>query len=719
MDSKRRLKILFICIVLLWVFLAGYKAYLNIFEGDYSGLNAKNLDRILTSLDSRDAFSFAVVGNVRNSVKIFDLRIAPLLREERADFIISAGNAVYDGAEDKYRMLSRSFNRMGLPYLLAVGANEVEDRGTERFYRHFGPLFFSFNVDGACFIFLDSTGETSWSWQRRWLERELNLAKDSSFRFVIMNSSFFKPSRPEAVGPRLVLDSKTGTGLQDLFSKYKVNAVFSGGYCAYDRHELKGVEYFTSGCGGGPIMYKLETLGFFLHSFFYISFFNFLLILGIIGLVAVKVYSLIVRQESLYRDFSIDEKAVSVKPVRVAMFTNNYLPFIGGVPISIHRLYLGLVEKGNPVRIFAPSYGSDEEEEQDVGICRCRTFTQGKRSSFRITNVFSSRIRKELTDFRPDLVHVHHPFWLGWKGRNLARRAGFPVVFTYHTRLERYMHYVPIPGTALKEIAAHFIIKRFANRCDAIIAPTSSTEEYLRRLGVVSLVATIPTGINLREYSRWSAAGVTEFRRRYATDDEILLVSISRMAREKNLDFLIDGVAKVRALTGIPFRCLLVGDGPELVRLEKKVEDLGMNDQILFTGNMEPSDVARACLASDLFVFASTSETQGMVLLEAMAGGCPVVAVSSSGVYDVVEDGFNGFKVPESTDSWAKAVTRLLEDTELRESFSLNSRKFAEKYSEENISEKVLSLYRRVLGLKGAESVRRGGPAVGEGGQGR
>jgi glycosyltransferase involved in cell wall biosynthesis len=172
------------------------------------------------------------------------------------------------------------------------------------------------------------------------------------------------------------------------------------------------------------------------------------------------------------------------------------------------------------------------------------------------------------------------------------------------------------------------------------------------------------------------------------------------MAREKNLDFLIDGLAKVKNLIRIPFKCLLVGDGPERKRLEEKAATLGLNEQVVFTGNMAPRNVARCYLAADIFVFASTSETQGMVLVEAMAGGCPVVAVRASGVYDVVREGYNGLLVAESTESWAKAVETLLADRRWLSDLSENSRNFAEGYSEENIAEQVLKLYRRVVVLR-------------------
>jgi glycosyltransferase involved in cell wall biosynthesis len=252
------------------------------------------------------------------------------------------------------------------------------------------------------------------------------------------------------------------------------------------------------------------------------------------------------------------------------------------------------------------------------------------------------------------------------------------------------------------------LIKRFGNKCDAIITPTVSTEEYLRHLGVSSVIETIPTGINLEEYRRWPAQDVRELRQRYAAPGEWLLISVSRMAKEKNLDFLLAGLAKIEKRTKVPFKCLLVGDGPEKARLEKRAEQLGLEERVFFTGNLEPREVVRHYLAADLFVFASTSETQGMVLVEAMAGGCPVVAVRASGVYDMVKDGFNGFKVAESTENWAKAVAVILEDNELWSLLSRNSLSFAVEYSVEKTAGRVMKLYRRVLALAGAGGNQHG-----------
>jgi glycosyltransferase involved in cell wall biosynthesis len=520
--------------------------------------------------------------------------------------------------------------------------------------------------------------------------------------------------------------------LQELFSRYRVSAAFSAGYPTYHERVVHGVRYIVSGGGGGLLLdrrepyqivnvavgpdrsdfenvsaadrmgtvhEKLETLKLYLHSLFYMNIFNALLILCMIGLVALKLYSLILRQEHLYRDFSVDEEVFPRKPLQVAMFTDNYLPFIGGVPLSIDRLCRGLRQLGETIKVFAPAYPEPWNDPDDGSVVRCPALFGTRLAGFPVANIFSRKIKAAFKAFECDLVHVHHPFWLAKKGLRLAKRRGLPVVFTYHTRLERYTHYLPFPGMALKSLVAHVLIKRFANRCDAIITPTPSTEEYLRNLGVSALIETIPSGIGMEDYKYWTPQKVYELRRQYTADEVPLLISVSRMAKEKNLDFLIDGLAKVKGLIATPFKCLLVGDGPEKARLQDKVAALGLVGEIIFTGSMPPCEVSRLYLSADLFVFASTSETQGMVLIEAMAGGCPVVAVRASGVHDVLKDGYNGLLTDESTESWSKAVATLLTDRYKLSVLTENSRVFAEDYSEERIAEKVLKLYQRVVVL--------------------
>lgn len=735
MHNKGRLTVILILLLLLMAVLIGYRIYLFVYEGDYQSLNAQNINQIEKTFDAQKGFQFAVTGNIQNSMRLFEQRIIPLVEENETDFMISLGNAVFDGAEAKYRLLYRGLKKLDIPKVMTIGDHEVEDFGSSLFYRHFGPYFFSFHLQDAYFLFLDTTGQTSWTWQYRWIEQELKHAQQYRHRFIFMNRSMFALQSYTARHVPSVLDEPTSEHLHQLFKTYGVTAVFSSGYPTFSQTQRDGIQYIISGAAGGLLLERnspyqivrvnvgpegvsyenilspdspsrfserIERLKLFLHSFVYMSLFNLLIFITATAIIALRLYTLILKQEHLYRDFNVDEQTLP-KSLSVVMFTNNYLPFIGGVPLSIQRLASGLKQLGHQVHIFAPAYPDGPSDDAENQVIRCQRFFQANLSGFPIVNLFSPRIAHTFKALDCDLVHIHHPFWLGVKGMHLARRRHIPIVLTYHTRLERYIHYLPIPGTALKNLLAHLKIKTVANHCDAIITPTPSTEEYLRNLGVSALIETIPTGIKLEEYASWSKEEVLSCRRTYAKDEELLLISVSRLAEEKNLNFLLAGLAKVHALSSVPFRCVLVGDGPERAHLQKSVVQLGLEKVVTFTGNLNPHEVTRMYCAADLFVFASTSETQGMVLVEAMAGGCPVVAVRASGVHDVVKNGFNGIMVPESTDSWASSVAGLLADKQQLARLAENSKIFAQSFSEQNIARKVEALYQRVVLLNTAK----------------
>jgi 1,2-diacylglycerol 3-alpha-glucosyltransferase len=724
MTKKNNLDLALKLLVLLGLVLICFRAYTYLAYTDYKAINAQQVNAIEASLRDQSDFNFAVVGSINNSLQIFDKWVVPELISHRVDFIISVGNAVYDGAESKYQLLYKGMTRANIPFLLSVGENEVEGFGAQNYYRYFGPFLYSFHLADSYFIMLDGTGHTPLAWQQRWLSEELALAQRFQNRFVFMNYSPLLGMAGDDLGAHPI------DPLLAQFSAAQVTAVFSLGEEHYSHQIQHRVNYISVGQTGGlllekqdkyqftlvkvqgeradfyPVMvenslgnmrYRFETLKLFLFSFFYMSLFNVLVITTLLGLLAVRVYGKIIKQDRYYQDFSFVDEPSNDKPLTVAMFTNTYLPFVGGVPISIDRLRRGLTERNHRVRVFAPTYSLPLVTEPDPQVIRIPSVGFSKKMNFPLASLWSPITRQEFSAQRIDVVHVHHPYWLGSKGMQLARRRKIPVVFTYHTRMERYVHYLPLPGEQLKALLVHFLIRRFANRCQAVITPTSSTEEYLRHLGVSALVETIPTGINLSAYQDHNACDIARVRANFARPGERLLISVSRLAKEKNLDFLLEGIQMVKQGTEVPFRLLLVGDGPERRHIELCLSAAGLQQQVLVVGSLSPGALVQAYLAADIFVFASTSETQGMVLLEAMAGGCPVVAVRASGVHDVIEHGYNGLKVPESTANWAEAVILLLENDDLRSSMAVNSRTFAQKYSVANMAVSIERLYRRVV----------------------
>ncbi|NWO04124.1 MAG: glycosyltransferase [Alteromonadaceae bacterium] len=732
MIRSKPLKLMFYLCLLIIAFLVGYKLYLNFVKEDFKALHTEQVERIHTNTPPGSDIRFAVVGNINNSVGIFERRIIPELNKANLDFLVSAGNAVSGGGEDKYRALYGTLQRLELPYLLTFGPNEYDDFGSFRFYDHFGPHFYSVRTGNTRLIFLDSTGKTPWQWQIRWLKDTLN-QDTSNARILFVGHPPVKPSNEALFADEedYLQPEAFRNALMDVVKTRDIDLVFSANQALYDQQTLADTNFITTGGAGGlvlntdrsfyhyvdvrvspdgeishqmqrldvgqhPVLEKLEAAWFFVYSLFYTGFVNFILILTVFLAITIKLYQLIFVGKNYYPDYDLDPTPWLEKPLRVAMFTNNYLPFIGGVPISIERLRRGLETLKDTVVVVAPRY--KDQPEQEANVLRVPSLVaMGSNREFRVANIFLRRVRKRVRCFRPDIVHLHHPFWLGSLGLFIARCLKIPAVYTYHTRLEHYAHFVPLPGMLFRNLISHALIKHFANRCDGVIVPTYSTEEYLRMIGVTTPTFVQPTGIEYERFQAVQPAEVEKLRQQLGLTNEKVFVSVSRLSNEKNIDFMIEAIDKLRRETDAPFRFLMIGDGHQRDRLQGKIEALELTDHFQLVGPVKPEDMALWYNLGDAFLFASKSETQGMVILEAMSAGLPVVAVRSSGIEDVVRDGYNGFKTPENQSQWLARARQLLENDSLRDQLSDKARDFAADYSVEQFARDVRSIYATTL----------------------
>ncbi|MGP9766161.1 glycosyltransferase [Halomonas sp. AOP13-D3-9] len=713
--------------------LLGYKAYLNFFEQDFASDHAIQVNAIETMLAEREAYRFAVLGNINNSVGIFERKIIPRLNREGYDFVISAGNAVASGGEDKYRALFGTLSYLEMPYLLTFGPHEESRLGGFRFYDHFGPYHFSFAAGKSRFTFLDSTGTTDFGWQTRWLKEVLATARESN-QFLFSAHPLYPVDRSGLFG----LEDDDDYHLEDtarqaftrLIEQAGVDAVFSSRVPLFDHQQHGNTDYIVTGGAGGlvlnddesyhhfvsvsvdgetvqiseqrldigqhPFWRTLESFWFFIYSLFYVGYLNFILIVSTFIAIALWLYNRIFTEQDYYPNFDIDPDAGTGTPLRVAMFTNNYLPFIGGVPISIERLKRGLTELKNSVLIVAPRYPQQSDEEVDV-LRLAPLLPIVRHKEFRLANIFSWRLVKRVRAFAPQVIHVHHPFWMGRTGQLLGRLLRVPVVYTYHTRLEHYAHYVPLPGPLFRNLISHTLVKRFANGCDAVIVPTSSAEEYLRIIGVKQPIFVQPTGIEYARFASADSAVLNTLRQRYRLEGKRVLVSISRLSKEKNIDFMLDGLALLRDSSEHDFHLLLLGEGHDRERLQTRIEALGLSKHVTLVGAVPPDEVACYCHLAELFVFASRSETQGMVVLEAMAAGLPVVVIRSSGIEDIVQHGVNGYKTAPDLQSWCQRIDTLLNDDALKARMSGQASGYALEQSIEQFTMAILRVYRYVI----------------------
>ena len=728
MRKKKGLKILlFLDIALLLIFIS-YKGYLFIFEADFVSTNINNIQK-LDNINKDNGISFAVLGNIKSSIDIFDKKIVKKINADKnLDFVISTGNAIIAGDEDKYRILNKSLNKIKIPTIIGIGDKEISNYGFSKFYDHYGPYYFSYNINNAYFIFLDTTGVTSEQWQKKWLVDELITSDKYKYKFVIMNRPPFELENTES------LNKPYCAFLTDIFSKYKVNAVFTSGMEVLDNREIKNVRYFISGGAGGALLLNnensfyhyikvniknnevsynvikedtpsnlatyrvLKNLWFYIHSIFYLNFFNFILILSIFILLGLILNYRVTKIIDYYNEFDEAPEIIKNKEnLNIAMFTNNYLPFIGGVPISITRLAKGLRRKGHNVVIFAPSYPLKTLEDINVIRCNLLIYYKTKPFNFPIVNIFSREIEKNFSSKEFDIIHVHHPFWMGSKGLELGKKYRLPVILTYHTRLEKYAHNLPFFKQTFENIVSHKLIRIFSQKCDAILAPTNSAKEYLSNIGVSRDKTVLPTGIDFDFYNSIDLNEIQLINIKYRTKNEIILCSVSRLTEEKNIYFLLNGIKNIKDNSTVPFKCIIIGDGPEKENLLKTIEEQSLKDTVILLGSVSPEKVCQYYMASDIFVFSSQSETQGMVILEAMAGKCVVVAIRSSGIDDIIHNDYNGFKTKADLSLWSEKVIYLMENPNILKEMSQNAYKFSNKFSLDSMAETTLEVYRKAI----------------------
>ncbi|MBI3975940.1 MAG: glycosyltransferase, partial [Armatimonadetes bacterium] len=265
---------------------------------------------------------------------------------------------------------------------------------------------------------------------------------------------------------------------------------------------------------------------------------------------------------------------------------------------------------------------------------------------------------------------------------------------THHTLYHEYVHYVPWLHPALSRRAVVRYVRDFANRCDLVIAPSGVIRGMLRDQGVTARIEVLPTGgIDLDQSARFDPRSA---RARHALPpDRPLLVTVSRLALEKSVDLVLRAFQQVTEASGAYL--LVVGGGPSAASLERLARELGIADRVRFTGALPHEGALEAMAGADLFVFASATETQGVVLVEAMAAGVPVVAVGRAGAAEVVREGESGLLVEPGADALAAAAQRLLADPARLAAMSRRAREIAAAYALPILARRLVALYESVL----------------------
>jgi 1,2-diacylglycerol 3-alpha-glucosyltransferase len=390
--------------------------------------------------------------------------------------------------------------------------------------------------------------------------------------------------------------------------------------------------------------------------------------------------------------------------MRVLFISDVYFPRINGVSTSIRTFREDLVHRGVDTLLAAPRYAGSVECHEEPGVLRVPSGRvprdpEDRRMSWRAL----TRTLDALPEQAFDLVHIHTPFVAHYAGVRAARRAGVPCVATYHTFFEEYLHhYVPALPRPLSRFLARSFTRSQSASVQALIAPSEPMRSVLEAYGIRTPTHVLPTGL---APDRFRSGDGAAFRGAAGIDAHRPLVTyIGRVAHEKNIGFLLQMFREV--LRSVPAALLMIaGEGPARIALRAQVAALGLTAHVHFAGYLERDSALLDCYAAaDVFVFASRTETQGLVLLEAMAQGIPVVSTAELGTRAVLP-GSGALIVPEECAAFAAAVVRVLGDARLRAEMGERGRAHARSWSSAAMAQRLADIYAEVRALPRAVGV--------------
>lgn len=378
--------------------------------------------------------------------------------------------------------------------------------------------------------------------------------------------------------------------------------------------------------------------------------------------------------------------------MNIVMMTNTYKPIVGGLERSLEIFIDEYRKRGHNVLIVAPEYKDAPEEADTIRIPAIQRFNN---TDFSVELPIHFKLDKALDAFNPDIVHSHHPFLIGDTALRVAAKRNIPLVFTNHTLYEKYTHYIPADSEMMQKFVIR-LSRGYANLCDHVIAPSDSIKRLLTKRGVRTPVSVVPTGIYIDRFNHTEGFKFRAFFN--IPEDAFLVGTVGRMAPEKNIIFLAKALALFLRKNKKAY-CALIGSGPSLADMQKIFTNNGVSKRVVSSGTLAASQLASAYAALDVFAFASHSETQGLVLLEAMASHTPVVAIDAPGVRDVMRDTYNGRVLKRDNTNQFISALQWVKKRSCKNNYSLpkNARRTAEKNTVEKSIDAALAIYESLI----------------------
>lgn len=382
--------------------------------------------------------------------------------------------------------------------------------------------------------------------------------------------------------------------------------------------------------------------------------------------------------------------------MRVGIFTNAYRPFISGVVNSVDVIRKGLLRKGQTPFVFAPEYPGFREEHAGVFRFRSVGLPSTSKVQFPIPIPFSTKLFPKIPRMGLQVIHTHHPFLLGDVGAHFAKKLGVPLVYTFHTQLEQYAHYIPFNQNVVRNMARSTVVT-YSRKCDLIIAPSPTIRALLDEYEIETRVETLQNAIDL---SRFDGVSGKPTRLRLGLPSEAtVLMYAGRTGKEKNLDFLLRAFAELSRRQPLA-RLVIVGDGAHLESLRDLAAELQLQETVVFAGAVDYHDMPGYFAAADLFVITSVTEVKPLVVLEAMASGLPVAAVAACGTEDTITHDFDGLLSANNLADYTQVLNQAVSDPAARRQMGANARQTVRQYSIEGYTQRLVELYAELVDQK-------------------